>query len=134
MEQSKKNLLLRDVIINFGLINQIKMVYEEMGELLQALNKLDRLTPKGQDFGTWPTKDHSIQYCLAYWNVCSEIADLGIMNDQLKIIFHPEAIKLSEDRKLVRLDDRLQKFLECKRLKEEERKELAKYRYEDDED
>lgn len=106
MDQYKKEQLLNNVINNWGVINQLKMVYEEMGELLQSLNKLDRLTPDGEPFGTQPASHHSIKYCLAYWNVCSEIADLGIMNDQLKIIFNSEGVQLSEDRKLDRLEER----------------------------
>lgn len=109
MEQTKKNDLFTNVILHWGVVNQLKMVYEEIGELLQALNKLDRLTPGGEPFGNWPQKHHSVKYCLAYWNVCSEIADLGIMNDQLKMIFNSEGVKISEDRKLDRLEER---FLE----------------------
>ncbi len=109
MDQNKKHELLLKVIAAFGVIPQVEMAHEEMGELLQALNKLKRLTPKNEPFGTKPQAHHSIKYCLAYWNVCSEIADLKILLDQLTNIFSSEGVEISEDRKLTRLEDRLNK-------------------------
>lgn len=108
----EKKSLLNGVILHFGAISQLKMVYEEMGELLQALNKLDRATSSDENFGTQPKEHHSIKYCLAYWNTCSEIADLSIMLDQLKIIFSSEGVQISEERKLERLKDRFIKYCE----------------------
>lgn len=107
-EINTHNLLVK-TIAQFGAVKQVEMVNEEVGELLQAINKLKRLTLKGESFGTIPQKHHSIKYCLAYWNLCSEIADVKILMQQMENIFSKEAIDLSIDRKLIRLEERLEK-------------------------
>lgn len=99
--------VLKRAIDQYGLLKQTDMATEEVGELLQSINKLKRSTPEGVPFFSKPTKESSIKYCMAYWNLCSEIADVKILMYQLETIMSKEAVDLSIERKINRLEDRL---------------------------
>jgi NTP pyrophosphatase (non-canonical NTP hydrolase) len=99
--------VLERAIDQYGLLKQTDMATEEVGELLQSINKLKRVTPEGVPLFSRPTKDSSIKYCLAYWGLCSEIADVKILMYQLETMMCKEAVDLSIERKIDRLEDRL---------------------------
>ena len=61
----------------FGEAEQINMLYEEMGELAQAVNKWRRGGKKKEEMN----------------QVREEIADVQIMLDQMRMIFGPTAIE-----------------------------------------
>ena len=87
--------ILKGAIKKWGKQSQINMLHEEIGELLQAINKFLR---KPQD---WNTRD----------NLCEEIADVEIMLEQLKLIIggNPRAgIHVHKRQKLERLKERLE--------------------------
>jgi hypothetical protein len=103
---------IKEVIDVFGVDFQLNMADEELGELTQAINKIRR---------TFTTKDladikagkkfNSSKDALVYTDVCSEIADVKIIIKQLEIIFSPAHIACSEERKLMRLRDTIDKEL-----------------------
>ncbi len=87
------------------------MVHEEMGEILQGINKLIRgggLNKEGNKFNK-PTKESTVKYALTYWGLCSEVADKKIMLNQLELMLDKEAIKISTERKLEKLNNNLTK-------------------------
>lgn len=73
----------------FGEAEQINMLYEEMGELAQAVNKWRRGGKKKEEMN----------------QVREEIADVQIMLDQMRMIFGPTAIE--EVAKINRLEKRI---------------------------
>ena len=77
-------------IKKWGVDSQVRMAYEEMGELLSALNKLLRKRVTVDD-------------------VITEIADVQIMTEQLALIFGQDKVSAEKDRKLKRLEERLNK-------------------------
>ena len=91
------------VILEFGIENQKKMLHEEIGELLSALNKYDR----GR------VNDEA---------VITEIADVMIMLEQMAFIFGEEEVEAEKERKLQRLLDRLIKHLRNKKKEKENKK------------
>lgn len=104
-----KEKILKDAVDNFGVISQIDMAIEECAELIQALNKIKR-TFHPDDlvaFLKGDVKFNNVKQSLVYCNCCSEIADVTIMMKQLRRIFSPEHIDISEDRKLIRLQERI---------------------------
>ncbi len=101
----KDKILQKAIDIN-GHYPQIDMFTEECGELLQALNKMKRLT-NYSGLILPPTEFSSLKYANAYWDTCSEIADVRILIRQLEKIFNKEAVDLAEDRKIERLEKRL---------------------------
>ena len=70
-------------IRHFGEYQQIEMAIEEMSELIQALSKYKR------------GKQHNVE---------EEIADVGIMLTQLKIMFNLKEIENQREFKLKRLE------------------------------
>ena len=113
MQVNKEQILL-DAIEEFGAGNQIEMAIEECAELIQALNKIKRtfnpqylhlLKANGGHRPFENTKE-----ALIFCNVCSEIADVKIMIQQLEKIFSKEHIDISEERKLIRLEGRIDKW------------------------
>jgi NTP pyrophosphatase (non-canonical NTP hydrolase) len=98
----KQLIVLGRAILKYGSIPQIDQAVEECAELIQAINKCKR---KG-GFER-PNKKNHQSYCQAYWNLCSEVADVKIMIAQLELMLDEEAIQLSIDRKVERLNDRL---------------------------
>lgn len=102
--------ILKLAIKKNGIASQFDMVTEEVGELLTAMNKLRR--QYGGDFyGVTeihkPGKNNSVKYSRVYYNLCGEIADCKIMLEQLEKIMCSEAVKISEERKIDRLEKRL---------------------------
>ncbi len=103
-------------IEQWGCINQMDMAIEEAAELIQAINKIKRIfspaeikrdqliqtfnTPKLPQFETQKKAE-------VYHNICGEIADMKIMLKQLEMIFNKETIDLCYQRKIARLEDRL---------------------------
>ena len=87
MEKEEK-LLYEQAIKKWGESSQVNMAYEEMGELISALNKFQR----GR---------------IGIDGVITEIADVQIMVEQLSVMFGTESVSLEKARKLRRLKDRL---------------------------
>lgn len=98
-----KEELFKKAIEKFGEFAQLDMLTEECGELLQSVNKVKRLLPRELNYIPKPNKQSGIAYSLAYYNACSEIADVRIMLQQLELIFDKESIDISEQRKLEKL-------------------------------
>lgn len=104
--------ILRMAIMKNGVREQLGMVSEEIGEYLQAVNKVARLRGIHRDVISRPIdmvgdNDKLIKYSLAYYGLCSEVADLKIMVQQLELMLEQEAIDLAVDRKIKRLEKRL---------------------------
>ena len=55
----------------------------------------------------YPQSVHSIKYSLAYFNLCSEVADVKIMLAQMELMLSKDAIDLAVERKIDRLENRL---------------------------
>lgn len=90
MTENEKSLYDK-AIKKWGVDSQVYMAYEEMGELLSALNKLLRKRVTVDD-------------------VITEIADVQIMTEQLALIFGQEKVETEKERKLKRLEERLNKY------------------------
>ena len=93
MEKEERTALLTRAIHTYGEPTQIDMAVEEMAELTKALCKIKR-AQAGREVAA------------ALGNAVEEMADVQIMLDQLRIIFHcsPEE---AEEVKLERLKNRL---------------------------
>lgn len=87
MTENEKSLYDK-AIKKWGVDSQVYMAYEEMGELLSAINKLLRKRVTVDD-------------------VITEIADVQIMTEQLALIFGQDKVSTEKDRKLKRLEERL---------------------------
>ena len=83
------------VLETWGIGNQVFMVMEETGEMLNALAKANR----GR-----VTKEE----------VITELADVSIMMEQMAVHFGYEEFKSEKERKLNRLKERLEKSLKSK--------------------
>lgn len=104
--------LYKEVLNKTGFAFQFDIAMEEMSELTKALFKIKRIgtreffNPKGEltlEVNHFTSKENA----LAYHDVCSEIADVEIMIEQLKEIFNKESIQLTKERKLERLKKRM---------------------------
>lgn len=84
----EEKLLYEQAIKKWGESSQVNMAYEEMGELISALNKFQR----GR---------------IGIDGVITEIADVQIMVEQLSVMFGIDAVSLEKERKLRRLNYRL---------------------------
>ena len=111
MNAERAEQITKDAVDTFGITNQLDMVVEECGELIQAINKTKRTFKSTQlkDIKNGKPFD-SVKTALAYGDICSEIADVKIMIKQLEHIFSPEHISVSEERKLDRLAKRIEDF------------------------
>ena len=89
MTENEKSLYDK-AIKKWGVDSQVHMAYEEMGELLSVLNKLLRKRVTVDD-------------------VITEIADVQIMTEQLALIFGQDKVSVEKERKLKRLEERLNK-------------------------
>lgn len=107
MDKVQKDKILQQAINQNGVFKQIEMLYEEMGELMTAINKVKRVLPNGYKRIPYPHIGTSVDYSLRYFNLCSEVADCKILIEQMEVILCKEAIDISEDRKLIRLQERL---------------------------
>lgn len=94
-------------IKKYGIKNQLDMVVEECAELIQAINKIKRSGLVFHEYIQKPSKNLSIKDNLSYHNLCSEVADVEIMLEQLKLMLDKEAIQIAVDRKIERLNNRL---------------------------
>lgn len=77
-----------NAIQTFGIESQIDMLHEEVGELLSALNKYRRGRVSADE-------------------VITEIADVEIMCGQMAMIFGPDEVEAEKERKLIRLQQRI---------------------------
>ena len=73
-----------DVIKNYGIVSQLGVATEELAELIQAINKMNRLT--GDTEG----------YCKGREHLAEEIADVIVCIDQLKTIYHITDAEITE--------------------------------------
>lgn len=108
MSEKEIDQMFETLIEKNGHWSQIEMLTEEIGEFLQAINKLKR-TKKCNDKIHYPSVHSDIKYSQKYFDVCSEIADIEILILQMKKIFSYEAIELSKQRKLLRQKGRIEK-------------------------
>lgn len=99
--------ILKKAIEQNGTINQMDMCIEECAELIQAINKMKRISGKDACFPIYPKPVHSRLYSKTYFDLCSEVADVKIMLAQMEIMLSSEAIQLSVERKIERLENRL---------------------------
>lgn len=104
-EQSK---VLKNAIQTYGVGHQLAMATEECAELIQAINKLKRSGLVAYHI-TKPNPGMDLKSIEAYNNVCSEIADVKIMLEQLEIMLCKERVQISVDRKIERLKAKLLK-------------------------
>lgn len=83
-------------IDNYGQV-QLLMVCEEMGELIQAISKMERLMD---------SKDKKNRH---KQHIIEEIADVQIMLDELMLYYHidPDEVKAFKDDKIQRLKKRM---------------------------
>lgn len=88
MEVDEKRHLYNDVINNFGVTNQMFMVMEECGELLNVLAKAKR-NRAGRN------------------EIISELADVSIMVEQMAFFYGEDEFLVEKERKLQRLKERL---------------------------
>ena len=104
------NPVIKEVISVYGVEHQLGMAGEELGELMQAINKIKRyFTFKQLEDIKKGAKFNSIGEAIIYNNLCSEVADVKIMIDQLEYIFSLEHINLSKQRRLERLENTVNK-------------------------
>ena len=86
--------LLKRIIETYGIENQMLQCIEEMGELIQAINKYRRA--KGSSS------------CIdSYKQVIEEIADVQIMIEQMRLMFDGAAVDEVIAEKLERMRGRL---------------------------
>ena len=91
MKEEEKIQLYTDVLSAWGIGNQVFMVMEETGEMLNALAKVNR----GR-----VTKEE----------VITELADVSIMMEQMAFYFGYKDFKAEKERKLNRLRERLETY------------------------
>lgn len=95
--------IVRQAIAKFGVKHQLDMAQEEAAELIQAINKLRRNNLVYSDFVYHPHAASDINQIKAYSDLCSEIADIKIMIQQLELILDPNTIQIAYDKKIKRL-------------------------------
>ena len=110
--------VIQDVINVFGVVHQLGIAFEELGELAQAINKIQRTFTLQQiidikNGGKFDSVDDALVYC----DLCSEVADVKIIIKQLEHIFSPEHVACSEERKLTRLRGTIEKEIEKRQTK-----------------
>lgn len=93
MKEEEKIELFREVLEAWGIGNQVFMVMEESGEMLNALAKANRGRVTKED-------------------VITELADVSIMMEQMAVYFGYDEFKAEKERKLKRLKERLEKHKE----------------------
>jgi NTP pyrophosphatase (non-canonical NTP hydrolase) len=112
--QNNNSSVYEDAIKTFGIVNQLDMVDEECGELIQAINKIRRLNGIDSISNTIkkPDNNSTIKYSLTYNSLCGEVADAIIVIEQLKCMLDTETIELIKDRKIERLKNKIQQHNE----------------------
>jgi len=98
--------ILQIAIERYGISAQLDMVIEEFAEAIQAINKTKRAGIVAYHI-TKPNKRMDNKTVLIYNNLCSEVADAKIMIAQLELMLDAETIQISIDRKIDRLEKRL---------------------------
>lgn len=93
MSNDEKRSIFKYAINKWGIVNQVFMVMEECGELLNVLAKARR---------NRASKDEII----------TELADVSIMVEQMAFIYGEKDFLIEKDRKLQRLKERLAKSLD----------------------
>lgn len=88
MNSDERNSIYQRALSQYGASSQITMVFEETGELIDALSKYIR----GRN-------DKSA--------VITELADVSIMVEQMALLFGQNEFNAEKDRKLNRLSNRL---------------------------
>ena len=89
MNEGEKRHLYNKVLNKFGIINQVFMVMEECGELLNVLAKAKR-DRAGKD------------------EIITELADVSIMVEQMAFFYGEKDFLIEKERKLQRLKKRLE--------------------------
>lgn len=86
-----------DALRTWGAEAQTRMLFEEIGELLQAVCKAGRVENWEQRVEVWH-------------NIAEEIADVKIMLGQMEVLFDVEdAVEACKEEKITRLAERLKK-------------------------
>ena len=100
MNKTEK-IIFEKAIERYGVDDQSQVACEECAELIKALSKYHRVT-KYQDYDK-----RKIHRCMN--NIIEEIADVGIMLDQLKIMFDitEKAVNAVREEKVARLSKAL---------------------------
>jgi len=106
---SKKTI--EKAIKTYGALAQLDMVVEECAELIQAINKLKRSGNVGMSVSDTNSfsGNQKEKYVKAYASLCSEVADVKIMIEQMEIMLNKAQIKRDYDSKIERLQKRLDK-------------------------
>jgi len=87
----------KDALETWGAEAQTKMLFEEIGELMQAVCKASRVENWEKRMEVWQ-------------NIAEEIADVKIMLGQMEILFDVEdAVEVCRQEKIARLVKRLEK-------------------------
>lgn len=93
MKQKNKIEIYNTALYNYGIISQQFMLFEEIGELLNAIAK----TKRGRS-----TKE----------DIITELADVHIMVEQMALFYGWEDFLKEKELKLNRLKDRLKKAVQ----------------------
>lgn len=106
--EAEQNKIIETALYRYGISAQLNMVIEECAELIQAINKVRRAKLITFEV-TKPYKGMSNDSVIKYNNLCSEFADVKIMMKQLELMLDDETVKICYDRKIDRLETRLNK-------------------------
>lgn len=98
--------ILKEAIETYGMLSQIDMLHEEMGELMQAISKAKRSNMISND-GIRTPATLNVKRSLLYHQLCSEVADVKIMLAQLEMELDAATVQCNVDRKIDRLAKRL---------------------------
>lgn len=90
MEKEQRIELYKEAVNKWGEEAQVKMLYEECGELIAAVAQFSRGRTSHHD-------------------VMTELADVSIMVEQLATLMNYEDFEKEKDRKLNRLKERLER-------------------------
>lgn len=107
MYKEQEEEIITSAIDHYGFFGQFCKMSEEVGELLQAMNKLKSEYDKQVFTGVYPQDHYPIEYCVAYWNLCSEVADVKILIKIFEKMLGKDSVILAEERKLLRLEQRI---------------------------
>lgn len=97
-------------INTYGLPAQIDQLHEEIGELMQAINKIKRAGGVKPNCIFKPHRSSTQKYTLAYHELCGEVVDVKIMLEQLESVLCADTMALIRERKLERLKNNLEKI------------------------
>ena len=99
MTMNKQELkIMKQAIEKYGVNNQLAMVQEECAELIQAISKLNRAG----------NSDHPGRTAKAAMNnLMEEAADVGIMLDQIRLMYPSHAYDTIRAQKIARLEKRI---------------------------